>query len=142
MAEGIQLEEFGGDIPSASVSGLTGQGLPELVEVISAVAEIQDLRAEQEGPAYGHVLESNVHKGLGYGSLYTKEMSWRLNLPQVCSNSLGAERIFKERNANNQRDESWQNPLDGRFERGVCHNGSTWNGSNCLRLEDPSEGWG
>ncbi|KAF4614935.1 hypothetical protein D9613_002934 [Agrocybe pediades] len=65
MAEGIQLEDLGGDIPSVHVSGLTGEGLPELVETISAVAEMQDLRAEQEGPVYGHVIESNFHKGLG-----------------------------------------------------------------------------
>ncbi|KAF8969930.1 hypothetical protein BDZ97DRAFT_1653276 [Flammula alnicola] len=65
MAEGIQLEEFGGDIPAVHVSGLTGQGLPELVETLSAVAEMQDLRAEQDGPVYGHALESNFHKGLG-----------------------------------------------------------------------------
>jgi len=66
MAEGVQLEDLGGEIPSVHVSGLTGEGLPELVETISAVAEMQDLRAEQEGPVYGHVLESNFHKGLGY----------------------------------------------------------------------------
>ncbi|PPQ71496.1 hypothetical protein CVT26_011263 [Gymnopilus dilepis] len=65
LAEGIQLEEYGGDIPAVLVSGLTGEGLPELVETISAVAEIQELRAEQDGPVYGHVLESNFHKGLG-----------------------------------------------------------------------------
>lgn len=65
MAEGIQLEEFGGDIPAVHVSGLTGQGLPELVETLSAVAEMQDLRAEDDGPVFGHVLESNLHKGLG-----------------------------------------------------------------------------
>lgn len=50
------------------VSGLTGEGLPELVETISAVAEVQELRAEQEGPVYGHILESNFHKGLGFAS--------------------------------------------------------------------------
>ncbi|KAF8654152.1 hypothetical protein AX16_003681 [Volvariella volvacea WC 439] len=65
MAEGLQLEVYGGDIPSVEVSGLTGQGLPELIETISAVAEIQDLRASKEGNAYGYVLESRVHKGLG-----------------------------------------------------------------------------
>ncbi|KAF9483859.1 initiation factor 2 [Pholiota conissans] len=65
MAEGIQLEEFGGDIPAVHVSGLTGQGLPELIETLSAVAEMQDLRAENDGPVYGHVLESNLNKGLG-----------------------------------------------------------------------------
>lgn len=47
------------------VSGLSGEGLPELVETISAVAEMQELKAEQDGPVYGHVLESNFHKGLG-----------------------------------------------------------------------------
>lgn len=65
MSEGVQLEEFGGDVPAVLVSGLTGEGLVELVETLSAVAEMQDLRAEQTGPAQGHVIESNVLKGLG-----------------------------------------------------------------------------
>lgn len=65
MAEGIQLESYGGDIPAVYVSGLTGQGLPELVETLSAMAEMQDLRAEQSGHAYGEILESRVQKGLG-----------------------------------------------------------------------------
>lgn len=47
------------------ISGLTGQGLPELVETISAMAEMQDLRAEHDGLVHGYVLESNVQKGLG-----------------------------------------------------------------------------
>ncbi|OAX38903.1 initiation factor 2 [Rhizopogon vinicolor AM-OR11-026] len=65
LAEGIQLEAFGGDIPSIEVSGLTGQGLDDLIETLSLMAEVQDLRAEQDGPAYGHVIESKMHKGLG-----------------------------------------------------------------------------
>jgi translation initiation factor IF-2 len=65
MAEGIQLECFGGDVPSVEVSGLTGKGLPDLVEVLSAMAELQDLRAEKEGAVCGYVLESKVTKGLG-----------------------------------------------------------------------------
>ncbi|XP_006458242.1 hypothetical protein AGABI2DRAFT_199688 [Agaricus bisporus var. bisporus H97] len=65
MAEGIQLESFGGDVPSVEVSGLTGKGLPELVETLAAMAEVQDLRAEKEGAVHGYVLESRVTKGLG-----------------------------------------------------------------------------
>ncbi|KAF9458674.1 hypothetical protein BDZ94DRAFT_1270200 [Collybia nuda] len=65
MAENIQLEEFGGDIPSVEVSGLSGHGLPDLVETLSAIAEMQDLRAEQDGLVHGFVLESKIHKGLG-----------------------------------------------------------------------------
>jgi len=66
MTEGVQLEEFGGDVPAVQVSGLTGEGLGDLVEILSTVAEVQDLRAEQTGPAQGHVIESNLHKGLGF----------------------------------------------------------------------------
>lgn len=65
LAAGVQLETFGGDVPVVHVSGLTGQGLPDLIETISAVAELQDLRAEQTGPIHGYVLESKVDKGLG-----------------------------------------------------------------------------
>lgn len=65
LAEGVQLEAFRGDVPSVPVSGLTGQGLDQLVETISVIAEMQDLRAERDGKIHGYVLESKVHKGLG-----------------------------------------------------------------------------
>lgn len=65
LAEGVQLETFGGDVPCVHVSGLTGQGLDQLTETISAVAEMQDLRAEHDGVLHGYVLESKVQKGLG-----------------------------------------------------------------------------
>ena len=52
-------------MPSVDVSGLTGHGLPELLETLSAMSEMMDLRAEREGQAYGHILESHVQKGLG-----------------------------------------------------------------------------
>jgi len=65
LSEDVQLEAFGGDIPSVAVSGLTGLGLNDLVETLSTLAEMQDLRAERTGPVHGYVLESRVHKGLG-----------------------------------------------------------------------------
>ncbi|KAK4687072.1 translation initiation factor IF-2, partial [Tremellales sp. Uapishka_1] len=64
-AEGILLEEDGGDIPSVRVSGLTKLGLDDLVETLSTVAELRDLKARQEGKAEGYVLESRVDKGRG-----------------------------------------------------------------------------
>ncbi|EIW60058.1 initiation factor 2 [Trametes versicolor FP-101664 SS1] len=65
LAEGVQLEAFGGDVPVVHVSGLTGQGLDQLVETISVLAEMQELHAEREGTLQGYVLESKVAKGLG-----------------------------------------------------------------------------
>ncbi|KIR42330.1 translation initiation factor IF-2 [Cryptococcus deuterogattii 99/473] len=64
-AEGIFLEEDGGDIPSVRVSALKKTGLDDLVETLSTLAEIRDLRARRDGKAEGYVLESRVDKGRG-----------------------------------------------------------------------------
>ncbi|KAI0341754.1 initiation factor 2 [Trametopsis cervina] len=65
LAADVQLETFGGDVPVVHVSGLTGHGLPQLIETISLIAEMRDLRTEETGPVQGYVLESKVDKGLG-----------------------------------------------------------------------------
>ncbi|KAG9003366.1 hypothetical protein FRB90_011193 [Tulasnella sp. 427] len=65
LSEGVELEEFGGDIPCVEVSGLTGLGLDKLMETIIAVAEVSDLRAEKSLRAHGHVLEARMEKGKG-----------------------------------------------------------------------------
>lgn len=56
---------MGGDVPSVEISGLTGKGLDQLVETITAVAEMQDLRADSNGQTYGRIIESKLQKGLG-----------------------------------------------------------------------------
>ena len=66
LANDVQLERFGGEVPCVHVSGLTGQGLDSLVETINALAEMQDIRAEQKDVMQGYVLESKMQKGLGY----------------------------------------------------------------------------
>nr|ASF90213.1 hypothetical protein SPAR04046 [Bartheletia paradoxa] len=55
LASGVQLEEFGGDVPSVNVSGLKGTGLEELEETISTLAEMAELRAAKDSKAEGWV---------------------------------------------------------------------------------------
>jgi translation initiation factor IF-2 len=62
---GVGLEDFGGEVPCVEVSGLTGKGLPDLMETVSTLAEVAELRAEHKGRAEGFVLESEVSKGRG-----------------------------------------------------------------------------
>lgn len=66
LNEGLALEGHGGDIPVVELSALTGMGLDKLVETLSAMAELQDLRAEQDGQILGYVIESKTTKGFGY----------------------------------------------------------------------------
>src|SRR6267378_524238 len=84
MTEGVQLEEFGGDVPAVLVSGLTGEGLPDLLETLSAVAEMQDLQAEHTGPVQGYVIESNLHKGLGFVPAFKSRIMLKLSMQSCC----------------------------------------------------------
>ena len=65
MANGVEVEEFGGDIQAVPVSGLTGKGLDDLENAIVSLAEILDIRAETDGPVEGNVIESSTKKGRG-----------------------------------------------------------------------------
>ncbi|RIA84033.1 hypothetical protein C1645_785046 [Glomus cerebriforme] len=66
LANGVELEEYGGETQCVEVSGLTGQGLDQLEEAIVTLAELSDLRAEVDIEAEGAVIESQVEKGKGY----------------------------------------------------------------------------
>ncbi|CAD6885682.1 unnamed protein product [Tilletia caries] len=65
LSEGIELEEFGGEVPCVPVSGKTGDGLELLQDTLVTLAELAELRAEQSGPVEGYVIESKVEKGRG-----------------------------------------------------------------------------
>jgi len=58
-------EEWGGDTMFVNVSARTGEGVDQLLESILLQAEVLDLKAPQEGPAAGVVLESSIEKGRG-----------------------------------------------------------------------------
>src|SRR5215831_507505 len=64
--EGLQPEEWGGDVQIARVSAKQGQGLDDLLEKILLVADAElDLRANPEAEASGVVIESRLDVGRG-----------------------------------------------------------------------------
>lgn len=56
----IEVEDFGGDVQAIPVSGKTGQGLDELEEAMTALAETIDMRADRDGAAEGWILEATT----------------------------------------------------------------------------------
>ncbi len=62
----IYLENYGGDIPFVPISAKTGQGVPELLDMISLVAELEELTGNPDDLAQGIVIESNrdMKKGI------------------------------------------------------------------------------
>jgi len=62
---GLNPEEWGGQTVFVEVSGITGQGLDELVEMLALEAELLELQAARNRPAVGVVLEAKMSPGRG-----------------------------------------------------------------------------
>ncbi len=62
---GLVPEAWGGDAIMVPLSAMTGDGIPDLLENLAVVAEIEDLRATPDGRAAGVVLESFLDTGRG-----------------------------------------------------------------------------
>ena len=61
----LMIEEWGGDVILMPVSAKTKEGINELLDMILLVADVEELKAETEGPAEGLIIESHMEKGRG-----------------------------------------------------------------------------
>ncbi len=62
---GIVVEDLGGDVVAAEISALTGDGVDDLLEMVSLVAEVEELKANPNAAAVGTVIESRLEVGRG-----------------------------------------------------------------------------
>ena len=61
----IMVESRGGKIPSVNVSAKTGQGIPELLEIILLIAEMENLQGDQNKPGEGAIIEAYLDSQRG-----------------------------------------------------------------------------
>jgi len=61
----IIAEDLGGDIPVVEISALKGDGIDDLLETLSLVAEIEELKSVYESNASGYIIESRMEVGKG-----------------------------------------------------------------------------
>jgi len=61
----IVVEELGGDVPAIEISALKGTNIEDLLEMISLVAEVEELTANPKAPAVGTVIEAQLEVGRG-----------------------------------------------------------------------------
>lgn len=59
------VQGWGGDVPMVEVSAKTGQGLPELLDTVLLVADMEELKADEDVPAEGLVIEAHMEVGRG-----------------------------------------------------------------------------
>lgn len=58
-------ESWGGQTITVNCSAITGEGIPQLLEMLALQAEVLELKADPTCRARGSVLESEMHKGMG-----------------------------------------------------------------------------
>lgn len=59
VEHGIYLEGLGGSIPYTGVSSKTGEGVPELLDLVLLTADLAELTADPDAQAEGFILESS-----------------------------------------------------------------------------------
>lgn len=64
-ANDVVPEDWGGDTIFVPISALTGEGIDNLLDSVVLQAEILELKANDQGPATGIVIESSLDKGKG-----------------------------------------------------------------------------
>jgi len=63
--EEVFVEGYGGDVVAVPISAKTGQGVDELLEMINLVADLEELKKEDNVPFEGVVIESRLDKSRG-----------------------------------------------------------------------------
>ncbi|MBI2589161.1 translation initiation factor IF-2 [Candidatus Saccharibacteria bacterium] len=61
----LMPDDWGGDTVVLPVSAKTKEGLPELLDMVILVADVEELKADPEGPAEGIIIESHMERGKG-----------------------------------------------------------------------------
>ena len=93
---GITPEDWGGDTIVSKISAKTGEGIPELLENILLVSEMQELKANPKRYATGAVIESRLDKHIGsVATLLIQNGTLRLGDPIVVGTSFGKIRTLK-----------------------------------------------
>ena len=65
LEHNIFLEGLGGEVPFVAVSGKSGEGIPELLDLLLLAAELEGVSADFSAPAEGVVIEAHVDQKRG-----------------------------------------------------------------------------
>ena len=88
-------ESWGGETVTVEISALENLGIDELLENLTVVAEVEDLRAEPDARARGVVLESNLDAGKGpVATVLVQNGTLRVGEPVVAGASWGRVRAL------------------------------------------------
>lgn len=62
---GVYLENYGGNIPFIEISAKAGTNIPELLSLITIVADLEDFKGDNNQEATGFIIEANLDQKRG-----------------------------------------------------------------------------
>jgi translation initiation factor IF-2 len=97
VENGIYIEGYGGDVPCVEISAKQGTGIDMLLETLLLLVEMNDLKANLDTDATGHVLESFVDAKRGISAaLVLKDGTLPASGAVVAGSALSPIRIIED----------------------------------------------
>ena len=108
----VYVEGYGGDVPVVPISALKGDGIPDLLDMIILVADLAGLKADQNVPAEGAVIESfrDSKKGIS-ATLLIKNGTLEQGDYVVAEDAMSPVRIFEDYSGKAIRSASFSSPV-------------------------------
>lgn len=112
LEQRVFLEKLGGDVPWAAISAKTGQGVPELLDLVLIVAELQELKADPTLPAEGYVVEAHRDPKRGIAAtLIITSGTIRGGMAVSAGCALAPVRIMEDHTGKTLREATFSTPI-------------------------------
>ena len=90
-------EEWGGQTTFCEVSGVTGQGVDQLLESLALHGEMLELRADSSANSQGVVIETRIDRGRGgIGTVIITDGTLKIGQAFVCGTQAGKVRLMTD----------------------------------------------
>lgn len=108
----VFLEKLGGDVPWALISAKTGQGVPELLDLILIATELEELTGDPAIPAEGFVIEASLDKKRGISAtLLIKNGSMKTGMAVIAGGALAPLRIMEDHTGKTLKEATFSSPV-------------------------------
>ncbi len=110
---GLMPEDWGGDTVYCNISAKKGTGVAELLETLTVVAELSDLKANPKRYAFGSVIEGRLDRGKGpVATLLVQNGTLRVGDPVVVGTAYGRVRKMLSDNGRELREALPSTPVE------------------------------
>ena len=108
----IYLEGLGGEVPFTPVSAKTGAGIPELLDMMLLVADLEELGGDPKERANGIVIESHLDNKKGISAtLIIKDGTLKTGMFVVAGETLSPVRIMEDFHGEKIKEATFSSPV-------------------------------